>query len=312
MNELHHFHVDLPPPFDFDQTVGAARFYSVLGLLTAEGTYRRVLRVGDSLALAEFARAGRSTIEARLLAANGAVDLALFEARARWMLHPELDLGPFYALAKHDPALERMIAPRYGLRVFRLDSVFESLMVTMIEQQIALSMAQTAERWLITTYGDALEYDGVFYHAFPTPERLAALTLADLTPLKITFKRMERLLTVARAVIEGALILESSAADPDSLYPKLLALHGVGHWTASWTLIRGSGQFRYFGRADVALRAAANQHFEGLPGRMHGDTLDALFARFGAQAGMAAFYLLTSYAYDKEKRQGERQREKRK
>jgi DNA-3-methyladenine glycosylase II len=295
-------HIALPPPFSFAHTVSAARYYSVLGIATRQGTYRRVLRLGDSLALAEFAPAGASGVEARLLTASGPVDAALFEARARWMLNPALDLGPLYALARHDPALERMIAPLYGLRAFRLDSVFESLMVTMIEQQIALSMAQTAERWLVSTYAEALDYEGARYFSFPTPERMAALTVADLTPLKITFKRMERLLVIARAIADGSLVLEPYAADPDALYPLLLALHGVGHWTASWALMRASGQFRYFGRADVALRSAANRHFEGRPGRMHGDALDALFARFGDQAGMAAFYLLTAYEHAKEKR----------
>jgi 3-methyladenine DNA glycosylase/8-oxoguanine DNA glycosylase len=82
----------------------------------------------------------------------------------------------------------------------------------------------------------------------------------------------------------------------------MLALHGVGHWTACWALIRASGQFRYFGRADVALRAAANWHVAGLPGRMDGDTMDAWFARFGAQAGMAAFYLDMHYGLHRMKR----------
>lgn len=295
------FHIALPPPFSFTHTVSAARFYSVLGIPTADGRYRRLLRVNGALALAEFTPADDSAVEVRLLTANGPIDPALFEARTRWMLHPELDLGPFYALAQHDPALERMIAPLYGLRAWRMDSVFESLLVTMIEQQIALSMAQTAERWLIATYGEALTYEGARYFTFPTPQRLATLTVDDLTPLKITFKRMDRLLVIARAIVEGTLILEPLAANPDALYPKLLALHGVGHWTAAWALMRASGQFRYFGQADVALRAAANRHFEGLPGRMHGDALDTLFARFGAQAGMAAFYLLTAYEHDKEK-----------
>lgn len=293
--------ITLPPPFSFAQTVSAARFYSVLGRPAAGGGYRRVLRVGNSLALAEFAAEGEDRVSVRLLAASGLVDETAFAARARWMLQPEFDLAPFYALAADDPDLARLIAPLAGLRAFRLDSAFESLAITIIEQQIALTMAQTAERWLIRTYGEALEYEGERYHAFPTPIRLAGLTSADLTPLRITFIRMERLLAIARAVASGALDLEAQAHEPDALYHTLLALHGVGHWTAAWALIRASGQFRYFGRADVALRAAANQHFAGLPGRMDGDDLDALFARFGPHAGLAAFYLIIRYAHDKVK-----------
>lgn len=292
------FHVALPPPFSFAHTVSAARFYSVLGVRMPDGAYRRVLRIGETLALAEFAPADDG-VDVRLLAASGPLDGELFASRARWMLHPELDLAPFYALQASDPALARLIAPLAGLRAFRLDSVFEALAITIIEQQIALTMAQAAERWLIRAYGESLVYEGEAYYAFPRPAALARLTVADLTPLKITFIRMGRLLDLARAVAAGALELEPLAAEPDALYGRILALNGVGHWTASWALIRASGQFRYFGRADVALRAAANQHFAGLPGRMDGDVLDALFARFGAQAGLAAFYLIIRYAHDK-------------
>lgn len=294
------FHAALPVPFSFAQTVSAARFYSVLGIAMPDGAYRRVLRVGDTLALAGF-RAVDGGVDVDLLAAGGPVDATQFEARARWMLHPELDLAPFYAQAQADPGLARLIGPLDGLRAFRLDSVFEALAITIIEQQIALTMAQAAERWLIRTYGEALDYEGETYYAFPRPEALAPLTPQDLTPLKITFIRMGRLIDMARAMAEGALDLEPLAADPDALYPQMLALHGVGHWTAAWALIRSSGQFRYFGRADVALRAAANRHFADRPGRMDGDALDARFARFGDQAGLAAFYLIIRYAHDKVK-----------
>lgn len=294
------FHVALPAPFSFAQTISAARFYSVLGIPMADGSYRRVLRAGDSLALAGFAPAGAG-VEVQLLASSGPVEAEVFAARARWMLHPELDLAPFYRLGEADPALARLIAPLAGLRAFRLDSAFESLAITIIEQQIALTMAQAAERWLIRTYGDSLVYDGETYFAFPRPETLARLTADDLTPLKITFIRIGRLLAIARAVADGVLDLETVAADPDALYSRMLALHGVGHWTAAWALIRASGQFRYFGQADVALRAAANQHFAGLPGRMDGNALDAHFARYGDQAGLASFYLIIRYAHDKVK-----------
>lgn len=294
------FHVALPAPFSFARTVSAARFYSVLGAARPDGAYRRVLRVGGTLALAEFAPASGG-VEVHLLAANGPLDEAQFAARARWMLHPELDLAPFYALGATDPALARLIAPLAGLRAFRLDSAFEALAITLIEQQIALTMAQTAERWLLRAYGESLTFEGEPYYAFPRPGVLASLTPADLAPLKITFIRIGRLIAIAQAVASGALDLESAAADPDTLYGEMLALNGVGHWTAAWALIRASGQFRYFGRADVALRAAANQHFAGLSGRMDGDTLDAHFARFGEQAGLASFYLIIQYAHDKVK-----------
>ena len=292
------FTVEMPAPFSFQRTVDGAQFYSVLGRAMPDGAYRRILRVGSVLALIEFSGVPLG-VAVRLLMANGPVDPAVFEARARWMLHPELDLTGFYAMAQADPTLAPLVKSLDGLRAFRLDSVFESLVITIIEQQIALTMAQTAERWLIGQYGERLTFEGETWYAFPRPETLAALEVSDLTQLKITFLRMGRLLDIARAVASGALDLETLTGAPDALYARLLSLHGVGHWTACWAMIRAIGQFRYFGRADVALRAVANQYFEGRPGRMDGAVMDAHFARYGDDAGHVAFYLIMRYAHDK-------------
>src|SRR5690606_40154913 len=67
-----------------------------------------------------------------------------------------------------------------------------------------------------------------------------------LTPTKVTFRRMRTVIDVARMEMENS--FERLREQPlDDAYRALVSLSGVGHWTAAWTLARGTGHFIYFG-----------------------------------------------------------------
>lgn len=286
------------PPYDFALTIEASRGLFVMGEIR-DGAYRRVLRVGDTLALVEVGNIGTITdpaLEARLLAASGAIDEAALWAKVRRVLNVGADLAPFYALAETDPVLKQTVQMLYGLHSLQADSLFEALALTMIEQQIALKMAQTAERWLLSWGGDTIAYEGETYYTFPRPERIAAASVDDLTPLKITFMRMQRLIDLAKTAESLEEIRDQPA---EILYDRLIELKGVGHWTAAWALIRAQGHYPYVGAADVALRAAVNSYYHGLPGRADVALVDRTFARYGAYSGLAAYYTLMRWALKK-------------
>lgn len=293
------------PPYDFALTARAARYYSVLGrALEQDGSvvYRRALRCGAAIALVELRGMGtidQPCVAARLLASSGTVDTAALTRQLEGMLNLSSDRMPFYAAAA-DPALRATIDRMYGLSAFQAESLFEALAITMIEQQIALRMAQQAERWLVEQLGEALHYQGETYAVFPTPERIAALTVDDLRPLKITFQRMARLIALAQNAASGSLDLEGIRALPaEEAYAAVRAISGVGHWTAAWALLRACGHYLYFGSADVALRAAVNVYHFGAEGRAAAPAVDDLFARYRPHDGIAAYYTLMRWAFDR-------------
>lgn len=291
------------PPYDFALTAACARFYSVFGQVTPTGTYRRLARLNGALALVDLIDTGdvlQPAVTAQIVATSGAVETHNFTRRMQRWLNVEQDLAPFFALASADPRLHPTITMLHGLGTFQLDSLWESLAATLIEQQIALTMAQSAEAWLLRTYGDPLHHDGETYYAFPTPSRLAALTVEDLLPMKITRIRMGRLIEIARLIDTGALDLEHLRDQPlDVLYDALLRLNGVGHWTAAWTIFRATGVSLNVGGADVALRAAVNRYVFGLPGRCDVDVMEVFFREFAPYDGWVGFFLLTRYAMEK-------------
>lgn len=289
-----------PAPYDFARTAAASRYYTTLGEQRG-GAYWRALRSGRGLALVRFVGRGtpdRPAVDVYLVAARGDVDADGLRATACRLLNLHLDLAPFHARAGGQPWLAGVVAPLRGLHIFQAETLFEALAVTIIEQQIALSAAQRAERWLIDREGEALEHAGRRYAVFPSAARLAALTVDDLTPLKITFRRMRVLIDVARAECAGS-FEGLRALPPDEAYRALVAIPGVGHWTAAWTLIRGLGRFLYVGSADVALRAAAHQYVTGTRGRFSTAETDALFAALGEDAGLAAYYTLMRWGHER-------------
>ncbi len=288
------------PPYNFDSTASATRYSSVSGVMR-DGRFRRALRVGAQVALIEAESQGSidaPLIAVRLLAASGPVDPSAALEQAARVLNTRGDLRDFYAYARSDAALWSVVEPLYGLHELQTETVFEALMLTIIEQQISLAGAHRAQRWLLEWGGEGVTCAGETYYVFPRAERLARATVDDLTPLKITFRRMQLMIDLAQREVEAS--LERLRALPaDAAYQQLLDLKGVGRWTAAWTMTRGLDCYRYFGSADVALRAAVNHYYFGAVGRCDADLTDALFARHGQFDALAAYYTLTRWAFER-------------
>ena len=284
------------PPYRFDYLLAIARLHTSVDVIEA-GIYRRALAIGAGRALVRVAAHGpvdAPTLDVHLEASVGPVEPAEALARVGVLLAVADDrLTPFCAMARADPDLWRVVEPLAGLRHIRSPDLFEALMVTIIEQQIALALAQRAERWLIASYGEAMRHAGRAYHLFPTAARLAALSPDDLRPMKITMRRAGVLLDIARAVDSGTLDLAAVAALPaPEAHRALVKLRGVGPWTAAWALIRATGYYHYMGTGDVALRSAVNHFFYGETGRATPARTDAALLRYGEYAGAAAFFTL--------------------
>lgn len=291
------------PPYNFSLVLEVlARYAHPFTDRVHAGAYWRVLRLGDD-------PAGRLA----LIRVDGVEGLLHVAALAEQRDHPAVlaalhhvfglddDFSAFYTYAQSDADLWAVVAPLLGLRWPRTASVFEALMITIVEQQIAWTAAQKALRWLVEWGGDGLHYEGRMYYAFPTAQQIAAATVETLTPLKITFRRMRLMIDIAAQVTSGALHLEAIRTLPyEQAYAALTAIKGVGHWTACWTLTRSLGALHnYVGHNDVALQAAVNRYFYGGVGQKSAEQTQQTFARYGQFAGIAAHYTVLSWVLEK-------------
>jgi AraC family transcriptional regulator of adaptative response / DNA-3-methyladenine glycosylase II len=87
---------------------------------------------------------------------------------------------------------------------------------------------------------------------FPTPHVLAA---ADLEGLGLTTRRAATLRTLASAVATEELILDAPRG-PDEFAARMMALPGIGPWTAQYVALRAFGEPDAFPLGDLGLKHA--------------------------------------------------------
>lgn len=295
------------PPYNFDLLLQvSARYHPALDAVDS-GAYYRALRVGERIALVQITSRGtlmQPSLDVKLIGGNvREADHPALIATLHHMLNIDGDRHSFYQFAQSDEVLRAIVTPLYGLPSTRMATVFEALLTTVVEQQISLAAAVKATHFLVDWGGAVIMHEHLRCGLLPTPERLAQATQADLTPTKITFRRIQVLINVAAQIANGSLDLEAlRSCDPQTAYNALISINGIGHWTAAWTLIKGIGHHGYVFENDVALQAAVGHYFYGLSGRearLSPQRTADTFARYGAFAGEAAYYTITRWLLER-------------
>lgn len=83
----------------------------------------------------------------------------------------------------HNDFMRQAVEYGRGLRILQQDP-WEALASFIISQCNNIPRIRSILDILCRLYGDAVELEGETLHAFPSPARIAALSLADLTPLR--------------------------------------------------------------------------------------------------------------------------------
>jgi AraC family transcriptional regulator of adaptative response / DNA-3-methyladenine glycosylase II len=117
-----------------------------------------------------------------------------------------------------------------------------------VNQQVSLAAARTVLGRLAEEHGQPLGRERLF----PDPARLAAL---DPSALPMPGTRARALVAACRAMADGQLDLRPGA-DPAQARVALLALPGIGDWTASYVALRALGDRDAFLPTDLGIRRA--------------------------------------------------------
>jgi AraC family transcriptional regulator of adaptative response / DNA-3-methyladenine glycosylase II len=119
-------------------------------------------------------------------------------------------------------------------------------------QQVSVQAGRTLASRLVARAGTRLARPADdLTHLFPSP---AALAGADLSGLGLTSARSRALSALAHAVAGGRLDLRAPA---DEVVAGLVALPGIGDWTAQYVALRALGEPDAFPAGDLVLRKAA-------------------------------------------------------
>jgi AraC family transcriptional regulator, regulatory protein of adaptative response / DNA-3-methyladenine glycosylase II len=240
-------------PYASAELLGFLAARAVAGLEDASepAVYRRVLTTAHGPAVVAL-QPGDGHVTARLRLPDLA-DLGGVVARLRRLL--DLDSDPYAVdgVLASDPALAPLVAERPGLRVPGTVDGFELGVRAILGQQVSVAGARTLAGRIVAAFGEALpEQEGMLERAFPTPGVLAE---ADLAGFGLTGARMRALRVLAAEVASGRLPLDPGA-DRAETRARLLALPGVGPWTAEYIAMRALADPDAWPDSDLVLRRA--------------------------------------------------------
>ena len=196
---------------------------------------------------------GRLRLRARVTRLG---DLAPLVATARRLF--DLDADPTAvdeALAAH-AELAPLVAALPGIRVPGAADPHEMLIRAMVGQQITVAAARTALTALADQLGERTAEGGIL---FPT---MTAIAERGAEVLRGPAARIRAITGAAAALADGSLAL-TVGDDAAEQRARLLAMPGIGPWTADYVRMRVIGDPDVLLPGDVAMRAGAAA--SGLP-----------------------------------------------
>lgn len=291
------FELELVPPFRLDLTAWILRRRPDNVVDRWDGqVYRRVL-VLDGVPV-EVAARQLGPVEAPRLAVELAAERLPAGAEERAgellarMLGLQVDLEGFYRLAAGDPRLGPLVERFRGAKPTRYPTVFEALVNAIACQQVTLTLGIQILNRLALAHGLRYEGEDGSYPAFPRPADLAGLEPAALRALGFSRQKAEAIRSLVEGVVAGELCLdELERLDDAAAQERLLALRGVGRWTAEYVLLRGLGRLHVFPGDDVGGQRNLRRWL-GLEGPLSYDRVRAILEPWRAYSGLLYYHLL--------------------
>lgn len=236
--------------------------------------HSRVVRGGDMVVTVEWHQPGELLLSATGPDGPVAVDVELVTLVRRW-LDLDCDVTRVGVHLGASELLGPFVAARPGLRVLGSTDGFETAVMTVLGQQVSLAAARTFGGRLVAGLGQPAPAG---MRAFPTPAAVAATEAEDLRAMVgLTRARAATVVGLAQAVVDGRVRLGTGAGagladaagpanaagstdpvDPSSAQARaaLLALPGIGPWTADYLALRLFGDRDAYPADDLVLKRA--------------------------------------------------------
>ncbi|RUS45798.1 DNA-3-methyladenine glycosylase [Cohnella sp. AR92] len=179
-------------------------------------------------------------------------------------------------LTAADPALGAAIRQIGPVEREVIPDVFVSLVDSIVSQLISNKAAEAIWKRLIAHFGEL------------TPETLAAASPEQLRACGTTTKKAEAIVEIARKIVAGELRIDQlQTMSDEEVVTYLMALKGVGRWTAEMVLIFSLARPNVVSWGDVAIRRGVMK-LHGLDSltREQFDELTGLYAPYGTVASL--------------------------
>jgi len=252
--------VQLPyrEPFDFDRLLQFFASRAIPGVeVVQNGRYLRSITLDGAHSVIDL-RGGDGNL---LLTVHGAGTRSLLPIIQRVRGIFDLDASPddVSRVLSKDKRLKPLIKRQAGVRVPGVWDGFELTVRAILGQQISVAAATTLSGRLAKRYGESLNIaipdvgnGEVPGRVFPQPEKLLRARLGDLGIIR---SRSDTIRRVAKYVVEGQINFDPSQ-DVNEFCRSLVAIKGIGEWTAQYVAMRALKDPDAFPHSDLGLLRA--------------------------------------------------------
>ncbi|NLO26961.1 MAG: helix-turn-helix domain-containing protein [Actinobacteria bacterium] len=232
------FELTYRPPLDWDALRSFLGRRAIGGVESVDGdTYYRTLRIEHhgEIHTGWISASPSQTKPALIMMVSASLSKVLPRVLSRAKQAFDLSSDPDAVAA----GLGDLAARRPGLRLPGSWDGFELTARAILGQQVTVQAARTLATRLVRSFGEPLtSAPAGLSHLFPTAERLAETSPADIQVLGVVGTRARSIVGVAQAVASGELSI-APGGDPTLLDASLRRLQGVGDWTAEYVVMRG-------------------------------------------------------------------------
>jgi AraC family transcriptional regulator of adaptative response / DNA-3-methyladenine glycosylase II len=250
-------------PIDAERMLGFLAARAIPGVeAVQDGRYRRTIQLPNGAGILSLgplvpspAQRGPGFIDCELQLED-LRDLTAAVQRCRRLLDLDADPEAVTGYLSADPVLGPLALAHPGRRSPGHVDGSELALRAVLGQQVSVAAARRLGTRLVASYGKPLSRpDGPLTHCFPTAETLAA---ADPATLPMPRSRALALTGLAGALASGELSLDPGA-EWDRAEAVLLALPGIGPWTASYIRMRALSDPDAFLPTDVGVLEALSR-----------------------------------------------------
>lgn len=282
------------PPIDLSRMLAYLATRAVPGVEVASpDEYKRTISLPNGYGLLSLRPVpGASWVDCSLTLSD-LRDVTAAVQRCRRLLDLDADPCAISAFFADDPVIGPLAAGCPGRRAVGAVDGNEIAVRAVLGQQVSLAAARRLAARLVALCGtpvpasvaaagfgdrDAAAADGgpgvtALTHVFPDAATIAAL---DPATLPMPLARGQALTTLAAALASGDIGLDPGA-DRDEVGARLVALPGIGPWTAGYIRMRALSDPDVFLPGDVGVVRALRQLAAGRPG-VNGSDINALGA----------------------------------
>jgi AraC family transcriptional regulator, regulatory protein of adaptative response / DNA-3-methyladenine glycosylase II len=223
-----------------------------------DDVYARTLRLPHGhgtleLRLPESDVVGETAVAEATFSLSDLRDLSAASERTRRLLDADCDPVAVAAALGDDDVLGPVVAAAPGLRVPGHVDGEEVAVRAVLGQQVSVAGARTVAARFVQQWGERVDTDVPgLTHLFPS-----SATIAEQDPeaLPMPRARGRALVGMCAALASGDIVLDRGA-DRDDVRDALLALPGIGPWTADYIALRALGHPDVFLPTDIGIRDA--------------------------------------------------------